>query len=278
MLSVGYNGPPATFPTQGWCSEWCPRAIAASRSEPVSLDYSDCYAVHSEANAILRSSRRPFEPGTTIYTSSSVCRQCAQLIAASGITRVVVEILPAHRHRSPDEIVAFLTEAGVEVVVWRAKSGSYRAVFEEANGIGPHGCYFCGVIMPWPEVIHHLDHDHFNNVPENLVPAHANCHTSYHADASAGLSHVGALIDNPKTSGPWTRRAPMLRCDSCGLTSSPGWIKRHCARLEHTSAELETWLKTKEESAYRCKFCGRAFESTHSRAQHESWCSGERHT
>ena len=65
---------------------------------------------------------------------------------------------------------------------------NYRIVFFNAYGDFPHPCYFCGEevdghVEPRDDkraVIHHVDHDPKNNVPENLVPAHKGCHEEYH--------------------------------------------------------------------------------------------------
>lgn len=51
----------------------------------------------------------------------------------------------------------------------------------------PHPCYWCAntvdtlSVRKMPGgVVHHLDHDHYNNQVENLVFAHATCHASHH--------------------------------------------------------------------------------------------------
>lgn len=110
---TGYNGPPAGYQHGAQpCSIWCRR-----NNEPVPApDYSDCYTIHAEANALLKSdyTRRK---GGTIYTTSHVCWGCAKLIANSGLSRVVVDSDAAHNHRNPLASYNFLTECGLEVVL-----------------------------------------------------------------------------------------------------------------------------------------------------------------
>lgn len=72
----------------------------------------------------------------------------------------------------------------------RSKLASYLPhirIFIEAYTRGPHQCYFCGDEVRLgggrdasSGVVHHLNHDHFDNTLTNLVAAHFGCHTSYH--------------------------------------------------------------------------------------------------
>lgn len=71
----------------------------------------------------------------------------------------------------------------------------YRIIFGAKYGAGPWDCYFCAEEIH-PEAtgrvrleVHHLDHDHYNNVPENLVPTHRHCHARYHSGLRQGTLH-----------------------------------------------------------------------------------------
>lgn len=57
----------------------------------------------------------------------------------------------------------------------------------ETYGPLPQPCYWCWEPVeffttrdPWGGVVHHLDHDHGNNDPDNLAFAHVACHSAYH--------------------------------------------------------------------------------------------------
>lgn len=57
----------------------------------------------------------------------------------------------------------------------------YREVFFAYNGVGPYACAFCDEQVDFDVVtVHHLDHDHTNDDPENLAAAHKGCHNSHH--------------------------------------------------------------------------------------------------
>jgi len=49
-------------------------------------DYSNCVAIHAEANAIIYASRQDCQ-GATIYITREPCPDCAKLIAGAGIIR-----------------------------------------------------------------------------------------------------------------------------------------------------------------------------------------------
>jgi len=89
VLGVGYNGAPrgAAHCNQGAC----PRAFAGSSHK--SSDYSDCVAVHAEANALLHSdfNARARMGGVVMYVNGEPCLDCTKLIANSGV-RVVYGI------------------------------------------------------------------------------------------------------------------------------------------------------------------------------------------
>ena len=97
VLSSGYVGAPPGMPhcTPDICnpSQPCLRTI------------------HAEANAIAWAARCGIETfGTTLYTTVSPCNDCAKLIIAAGITRIVY--LETYRDLRP---LLLLQEAGVQL-------------------------------------------------------------------------------------------------------------------------------------------------------------------
>lgn len=125
LLETGYNGPPAGFSTDGQpCSEWCTRARSGGfRSErgkaaytQLVPDYSDCPALHAEANALMRGDRTAREGGT-IYVTSHVCMGCAKLIANSGLNDVVIAAQHDGAHREPEKVYRFLDQCGISVMI-----------------------------------------------------------------------------------------------------------------------------------------------------------------
>lgn len=108
---TGYNGPPAGYQhgTQP-CSIWCKRTTNPTPAP----DYSDCYTIHAEANALLKSDYTA-RKGGTIYVNSHICWGCAKLIANSGLNRVVVRASRTDLHRDPMASYAFLMDCGLFV-------------------------------------------------------------------------------------------------------------------------------------------------------------------
>ena len=67
----------------------------------------------------------------------------------------------------------------------------YHRIFFAANGFGPYTCFHCGQPVYFDEVIiHHLDHDHWNDDPDNLAAAHPPCHISHHHNGKAVTAHA----------------------------------------------------------------------------------------
>lgn len=116
VVSTGYNGPPSGYLAVGSCSTWCPRSM--KNGQDASPTYDDCPSVHAEMNAIIRADPQELK-GATVYTTSSICRGCAKVVANSGATRVVHLVndeLYWYRHN--DETEKFLEECGIEVLRW----------------------------------------------------------------------------------------------------------------------------------------------------------------
>ncbi|MDG4783240.1 dCMP deaminase family protein [Micromonospora sp. WMMD961] len=87
IVGTGYNGAPSGVPgclTAGAC----PRGRLSYDQLAADSSYSNCVAVHAEANALLRAG---FEAsrGAVLYITDPPCHECSRLIAAAGIARVV---------------------------------------------------------------------------------------------------------------------------------------------------------------------------------------------
>ena len=106
----GYNGPPAGFPAEGPCSNWCPRSAGAGSG---TSDYSACASIHAEVNCLLRADASLLLGGT-VYSTRAPCINCARVVANSGVSRVVwewsLEDDPARTART----TAYLAECGLE--------------------------------------------------------------------------------------------------------------------------------------------------------------------
>lgn len=118
VIGEGYNGPPSKFwHSNKTCDNWCPRAVKGlSVKTTVQPDYSDCPALHAEANALMMSDRT-LRSGGTIYVTSHICISCAKLIANSGLRYVVVDSPDEHEHRRSDASYSFLHTSGLHVIV-----------------------------------------------------------------------------------------------------------------------------------------------------------------
>lgn len=82
VIGTGYNGAEPGGPS--CLAGECPRGRSdAPRTE----DYSNCVAIHAEANALLFS--RVSARGATAYVTSPVCDGCAKLLRGVGVIRVV---------------------------------------------------------------------------------------------------------------------------------------------------------------------------------------------
>lgn len=81
IRATGYNGAPAGAP--GCLS--CPRRES---SVAPGSDYSNCVAIHAEANALLYCDREDL-PGAFLYVTRAPCYACSKLIAATGIIRII---------------------------------------------------------------------------------------------------------------------------------------------------------------------------------------------
>lgn len=86
-MGSGYNGPAQGEPH---CDEGgCPRGSLSYGECAMDSDYSNCTAVHAEANALIRAGFDRTNGGT-LYVTRQPCPQCGPLVKAAGIERVVV--------------------------------------------------------------------------------------------------------------------------------------------------------------------------------------------
>lgn len=116
IIGEGYNGPPSGYHHSGLpCDRWCTRGNGVSAGL-VLPDYSDCPALHAEANALMMSDRS-LRQGGAIYVTSHICFSCAKLIANSGLTLVRVDAVKAHAHRRAEASYDFMRECGLVVMV-----------------------------------------------------------------------------------------------------------------------------------------------------------------
>jgi dCMP deaminase len=93
VVATGYNGTPAGYDDH--CQDWWEKA----GKEKVTI--------HAEANALVYADG-PRLRGGTLYSSYSPCAQCAKLIAAAGIKRVV------YREASDADALELFKTFGIE--------------------------------------------------------------------------------------------------------------------------------------------------------------------
>lgn len=108
IRSTGYNGPPSGY---GHCDEGaCPRG-GSELPAGADPDYSNCVALHAEANALLFCGPEQRD-GATLYTTQAPCFACAKLIANARIAQVVAG---GGRYEGWEETRRFLQDCGVRV-------------------------------------------------------------------------------------------------------------------------------------------------------------------
>ncbi len=86
IISTGYNGTPSQFLNcnEGGCDR-CALRIQGKIKSGESLE--KCLCIHAEANAILQNSKEC--ENSILYVTGEPCIQCAKLILAVKISRVV---------------------------------------------------------------------------------------------------------------------------------------------------------------------------------------------
>jgi len=111
VISTGYNGAAASYPTTGDCTNWCERAQGKTG---LGSSYEGCPSIHAEANALLYVDRSAVH-GATMYITAPPCMNCAKLISNSGVTELIHLVGPEDMHRNPDEVWAYLEKCGMLV-------------------------------------------------------------------------------------------------------------------------------------------------------------------
>ena len=138
----------------------------------------------------------------------------------------------------------------------------YQPIWLETHSL-PYPCFFCAqAVEVWNArtkdggVIHHVDGDHWNDAPENLVAAHHGCHMSHHrsgrklsaetrAKITAAMPEIVRKRDTPEyraklsegvkrswregrtASRGHTYTMSRVKCPACGIEVSAQWLTRH---------------------------------------------------
>jgi dCMP deaminase len=88
IISTGYNGSPVGDDRSCLRGD-CPRGLMTTEQiRHNTADYSNCIALHAEANAVAYGDGTRMRGGTA-YITGPPCDMCGKLLAAAGISRVV---------------------------------------------------------------------------------------------------------------------------------------------------------------------------------------------
>lgn len=115
VVSTGFNGTPTGMPH---CSQvFTPDRLAKPDFYDKHGKFSKAYELHAEQNAIIFAGKvnTPCE-GCTLYTTLAPCPDCAKLIVAAGIQRVVY----SERYDRDQQGIELLRQMGIQVeqVTW----------------------------------------------------------------------------------------------------------------------------------------------------------------
>lgn len=171
----------------------------------------------------------------------------------------------------------------------------YRWIFAVTYGDFPHQCYFCSEPVlslgkrSHEGAIHHLDGDHSNNAPENLVMTHTRCHLSHHhagrvhtAETRAKVSAAGVArfarseereAQSRRTREQWAdgRRTysggvqkgyvyEKRSCPDCGRETS---VSKSGKLFRHTCADGEPIHSTVTRAAMSVAHTGKSYTAEH---------------
>ena len=131
---------------------------------------------------------------------------------------------------------------------YESTHGDWSRVREQILSRDRFTCVYCGFSCEKFQEVHHLDGDHDNNVPENLVTTCALCHATQHIGL-AGKEGKGQLIWLPEMSQAALNHA--IRWLEVGPYSKPDVIS-------HISAPKEKLMSFFQ---YRINFCSHKFGS-----------------
>lgn len=103
VISTGYNGSPPGKPHCG--------------DDNHEMSDGHCVrTIHAEANSIAQAARSGVRTlGAHCYTTIIPCYDCAKLLIASGISKVIFNGFYQSRYDKSDKVTKFLTEAGIGI-------------------------------------------------------------------------------------------------------------------------------------------------------------------
>lgn len=110
----------------------------------------------------------------------------------------------------------------------------YVQIFLAYNPPPPWPCSFCEEPVGLEDLtVHHLDHDHSNDVIENLAAAHFSCHSSHHSRTQVRRT---GFTQSPETRKKISERQLAARriCNECGKESHGAGIAAHQRSSGHT--------------------------------------------
>jgi dCMP deaminase len=126
ILTTGYNGAPTGV---AHCSEvGCLREkLGIAPGERHEL----CRGLHAEQNAIIQAAYHGIDiSGSELYSTHMPCSLCAKMLINAGIRRVYF------LHGYPDPLAdELLREAGVEVIMFRDRSGVVPGSGDDPSGV-----------------------------------------------------------------------------------------------------------------------------------------------
>jgi dCMP deaminase len=124
ILSTGYGGAPSGWPS---CDEVGHELVDINGRQ------SCIRTVHAEENAIVTAARHGVRlDGGTLYTTASTCYDCAKMVAQAGIKRIVYGAKYDSARSGSIDIIALMTERGVEMVHRRTGYFVGPAMYKES--------------------------------------------------------------------------------------------------------------------------------------------------
>lgn len=115
-----------------------------------------------------------------------------------------------------------------EYDAWKKIKGNYLQVFFAFNGPGPWDCEFCDEPVRLTGLnVHHRDHDHSNNDPDNLTASHRRCHQVYHMADGRGPKMREASVqswtdDRRKKISDGIKNSKKFMCPNCSKETIRG--------------------------------------------------------
>ena len=118
IVSMGYNGPPATIPScnKGWYKEMIGREVNICPRQHMGYGSGEgidkCIAVHAERSAIVHAAKngKCINGGTMYMTCGIPCGPCMVEIIEAGINEIVVTEIYENSHDYYDLTSEYLTK------------------------------------------------------------------------------------------------------------------------------------------------------------------------